>query len=78
MNIGFFVLLWISVPSGGHSEFFGAQADCASARARVVEASDTMYASECIPAYLEFLRPVVGPRDGEWKAPSEVYGDPGT
>lgn len=58
MNVAFLVLLWVYSPSGGHSEFFGALSECERVRAEILAAHDTLYASECVPIELKFVKSV--------------------
>lgn len=58
MNVAFFFLLWVSTPSGGHSEMFGAKAECETRRVAVLEQHDTLYLSDCVPVELKFVKSV--------------------
>lgn len=69
MDAVFFFLLWISSPSGGHSEIFGAQADCEVERKVRVEAHDTLYLSDCVRVEMKFVKSV----RQEYQRPSEVF-----
>jgi len=68
LDIAFFVLLWIASPQGGFSEIFGAKEDCIEAHKAVVEASNTLYASECIEVQMKFIKSV----KQEYQRPSDI------
>lgn len=58
MDAIFFALLWIAIPSGGHSDIFGSQAECERVKAEVSAQSDVMYVSDCAELRMTFLRQV--------------------
>lgn len=68
MDVAFLVLLWVSSPSGGHSEIFGSLAECEEKHAAVLAASDTLYLSACLPVELKFVK---GVRQ-DYQRPSDI------
>lgn len=69
MDVVFFVLVWVSSPSGGHSEFFGALAECERVRAEALVAHDTLYASECVHIALKLVKSV----KQNYQRPSDIW-----
>lgn len=69
MDVVFFVLLWISSPSGGFSDIYGSLAECEDTRNKIVSYLDTLYVSKCVEIEMKFVKGV----QQEYKPKSEIW-----